>query len=107
MSHQPAEDRRPDPGEKLPAPRLPERAWFEYGGKRLELRRYVNCDGYTVQCPKCGHSSSLESDALPGGSHQLTIRVDGALTAQPSLVCPHDGCTWHVWVRDGVATDAG
>jgi len=41
-----------------------------------------------VTCPLCGQPSSLDG-------HQ--IGVDGAVS--PSLVCPREGCTWHVWVR--------
>jgi hypothetical protein len=44
-----------------------------------------------VVCPRCKRGASLSHD----GGH--TIAVDG--TVSPSLVCPYDGCDWHVYAR--------
>lgn len=47
-----------------------------------------------VSCGKCGRVASLSGH---------TISADG--TVSPSLVCPHEGCDWHVWVRLMVWSD--
>jgi len=47
----------------------------------------------SVRCPLCGKSASI---SRPGGEgHQ--IAADGTVT--PSLVCPHEPCTWHVMAK--------
>ena len=42
-----------------------------------------------VRCPEC---KLLESIA-----RKHTVAADGKVS--PSVVCPHDGCNWHVYVR--------
>lgn len=47
----------------------------------------------SVTCPECGESATLTGH---------DISDDGTVT--PSVVCPHDGCSWHAWVKlDGWA----
>jgi len=41
-----------------------------------------------VTCPLCRLGAALED-------HE--IDADGAVS--PSLVCPREGCSWHVWVK--------
>jgi hypothetical protein len=58
--------------------------------------------GYEHKCPKCGIAVLLNNTI-----HKITITVENGkelLTVSPSSVCPH-GCGWHVWVKDGKATD--
>jgi hypothetical protein len=99
----------PDHASEIPPPTLPERAWFEWRGIRVELERYTNADGYPLKCPKCGRSASLDAFKRWHGredGHQIGVRADGALTASPSVGCPYGDCGWHVFIREGVALDA-
>lgn len=41
----------------------------------------------SIKCPLCARTSYLPHD----------IAVDGLVT--PSVVCPHSGCSWHVFVK--------
>jgi hypothetical protein len=92
-------------------PTLPETAWFTWQGTRVEVKRYVNEDGYVVPCPLCQYEMSVIQQAN-GGWHVITVAADGALTLQPSLACPHpksytalprEPCGWHVHITNGVA----
>lgn len=94
----------------IPSPVLPERAWFEYRGRRMDLTRFTNADGFPHECPKCGRRCVLDTVEVNKASghpegHELGVRQDGALTARPSVLCPHDGCGWHVMISEGVALD--
>jgi hypothetical protein len=82
----------------------PETVEFEYRGKKhkMVLRRLAPENkpyAYMLPCPKCGLGTRLVFD-----SHQVEVR-DGLITVSPSLVCPQEGCGWHVWLKNGVATD--
>lgn len=41
-----------------------------------------------VACPECHEAAGL---------HDHDIADDG--TVSPSVVCPHPGCSWHVWIK--------
>jgi len=79
----------------MPLPPIP----FTYRGQSCELRPVTRdgLAGHIVTCPKCGTRGFLDPRA-----HSLTLDSQGLPTAHPSLVCD---CGWHVWLRDGVATD--
>ncbi len=69
-------------------------SWFLLGEAPLR----VVC----VRCAACGRDSTLHH-LHDGSGHQ--IAADG--TVHPSIVCPHAGCSWHVWGRlDGWSADA-
>lgn len=63
----------------------------------------VNCDsgdvpGITVGCSECGNASSLIPPGwLPPEQRENSHVVDRAGVVSPSIVCPHEGCSWHVW----------
>lgn len=44
-----------------------------------------------VSCPR-GTKEEMHIATLPHG-----VKEDG--TVHPSIVCPYEGCTWHVWGR--------
>jgi hypothetical protein len=44
----------------------------------------------TLTCPLCRNLCSI-------GRGRHTIAADG--TVQPSMVCPHHGCTFHEFIR--------
>ena len=56
--------------------------------------------GYWVVCPKCGQ---LWQTPTVGEGAWRAREDDGALTLEPSVVCP---CGGHYWLRDGVLRDA-
>lgn len=70
----------------------PRGTWYAYplGPSESNTDRRL-ADGTRVSvyvvCPACGKTSTILH----------AIAADGALS--PSLVCPHAGCTWHVFVR--------
>ena len=43
-----------------------------------------------VRCPACSRLMMLSS---------RVHRIDALGVVSPSLVCPHSGCSWHVFVR--------
>jgi len=49
-----------------------------------------------IVCPECGRACSIGSYS-PGSESGHIIAADGRVT--PSLVCPSEGCGWHVFVR--------
>lgn len=49
-----------------------------------------------ITCPLCKKASTVyRTFGTPPSKH--TISDDGII--DPSVVCPHAGCTWHVWVQ--------
>lgn len=50
--------------------------------------------GAVVFC-EAGHGMSIAGDPPFGSAHR--IAEDGSV--MPSVVCPHAGCGWHVFVR--------
>ena len=44
----------------------------------------------------CGHRSVLD----PG--HEVAEHGDGTISVTPSLVCAHEGCGWHGFLKRGV-----
>ncbi len=48
---------------------------------------------YWLRCHKCGLSANL-------GDHDVTIK-DGAVTINPSIMCPNSKCDAHYWIKDG------
>ena len=58
-------------------------------GEWAIVRRTDRADGPTafVTCPHCGDSASLSGHS-----------IDASGRVTPSLVCPTDGCSWHVHV---------
>jgi predicted RNA-binding Zn-ribbon protein involved in translation (DUF1610 family) len=62
------------------------------------ITEYIKCGpnklGHLVHflCPKCG-----KSVAVSDRTH--TIAEDGTVT--PSMVCPHEGCCFHEFIRFG------
>lgn len=46
----------------------------------------------SIKCALCGRCATLRSSQ---GGH--AIAADG--TASPSVVCPYDACSWHVFVK--------
>lgn len=62
----------------------------EPGTWRLALR---SCGLVYVQikCPECARNSSMRVNKDTGHT------VDGCGNVSPSLVCPHSGCSWHVF----------
>lgn len=54
----------------------------------------TNQRGAVIFC-SYGHGMSIAGDPPFGSEHR--IAPDGSIT--PSVVCPHDGCDWHVFVK--------
>jgi hypothetical protein len=54
-----------------------------------------------IRCGLCGNRARMrdapDDPIRKDGTRGHTIADDG--TVMPSVVCPHQGCTWHVWVR--------
>jgi phage terminase large subunit GpA-like protein len=48
---------------------------------------------YIVCCPKCGKCSQTD--------HEVLTEADGTLTFSPSLICPHESCRAHYWIKAG------
>ena len=42
----------------------------------------------SLSCPECGRVASLSDHT-----------IDAAGNVSPSVVCPYQGCTWHVFVK--------
>ena len=51
--------------------------------------------GAVVVCPRCGRGMSVGGGAPFGSCHA----IDAAGAVSPSVVCPHQGCAWHVFAR--------
>jgi hypothetical protein len=66
----------------------PEDIWLKKPGVWRPAKIENDKRTATVSCPKCGKSASLSD-------HE--IAADGAVT--PSLVCPHEPCTFHEFVK--------
>lgn len=64
-------------------------SWFLSG--KAPLR--VVC----VRCPDCGRDSTLHITCTTAPDTGHRIAIDGVV--RPSIVCPHAGCSWHVWAR--------
>lgn len=75
-------------------PRSHGRTWTP-GTWRAWVHGPTQARGAVVICPQCTHGMSLGGESPFGSRH--TIAEDG--TVSPSLVCPHEGCSWHVFVR--------
>jgi hypothetical protein len=73
MSDRVALRRASSPGERRPGTWWP---WLAGESQRV-----------TVWCGACGRSATIDHD----------IAADGTVT--PSLMCPYDGCGWHVFAR--------
>lgn len=91
-----------------PKDKLLDVATFLYKGRtfmmkllpRGDVRAQYGITGYDIDhCPWCSKGMLLGRR-----NHTVTFDEQGRITAEPSLVCPH-GCGWHVWLREGVATD--
>lgn len=93
-----------DEPRELPALKLPETCWFTWRGRRVDVRRFVNADGYPFDCPACGGHFIVEGGGPPNHD-SVTVGADGTLTVSPSVRCPSYGCSWHVHILSGVATD--
>ncbi len=70
--------------------------------RSLPAEKITPAIGYTcIKCPDCGKVSTLRDANLMSvradGSRGHDIQDDGVV--KPSIVCPHPGCTWHVWGR--------
>ena len=52
---------------------------------------------YYLRCPECNEIIALDTKF-----HTVCVK-EGKITAHPSLVCPTEGCNWHVWLKKGVA----
>lgn len=87
---------------------LPDETTITYKDKTMKLKLFplrehrekYKLIGYNVDaCPVCGKGMMLSTR-----NHMVTANEQGQITAMPSLVCPHQ-CGWHVWVKDGIATD--
>jgi hypothetical protein len=61
------------------------RPW--YFGPRNQRGAVVFCEN--------GHGMSIAGNPPFGSEH----RIDSNGTVTPSVVCPHEGCSWHVFVR--------
>ena len=61
----------------------------EEGGTPGTWYRVLGESAPALVCGGCGKSGGRLSD------HE--IADDG--TVNPSILCPHDGCGWHVWGR--------
>lgn len=60
--------------------------------KKGEICRYGNT-GWIIRCPECGNLIITEDD-----THKTYISPDNQLyRLSPSLVCPREECTWHVF----------
>lgn len=56
---------------------------------------------FSVSCPKC-----LRFVMLDTKEHEVSFdRTTGKVSVSPSLVCPHERCDLHVYVKAGVMTD--
>jgi ribosomal protein S27AE len=78
---------------------LPERAWYEYRGKALELPYFdMAGGGYVHTCPKCGVRTVMSN-------HVVTFDPNGKVCVSPSIACVR-GCDYHIWIEHGVARDA-
>lgn len=84
----------------------PPGTWYPYPlgphpmpGERMHEGRRVMV---YVCCPECRRIQTLSS---------RVHRIADTGEVRPSLVCPHDGCAWHVFVRldgwSGPAAAAG
>lgn len=74
-----------------------------YKGKEIKFKAVKNSDmwksvTHEMDCPVCGKGTSLSPKV-----HTLKLE-NGKATLTPSLVCPFN-CGFHVWVKDGIATD--
>lgn len=82
--------------------------WFEFESKRYEGRVI---DGRTIiACPKCGDGIVFHRELNPNPDemwlpHELSLQADGAMTVNPSVVCPRQ-CGWHVVITNGTAVSA-
>lgn len=76
----------------MPTPR----PWFEWAGQRHLLRDNGGV-ALVLACPVCGLWMNLDR-------YEVSLGPDGALTATPSVACPHPPCPWHVHVTAGIAT---
>lgn len=54
-------------------------------------------DVVIIQCPRCEQESCLCSlkGPLRDGHSGHSVNAEGEVN--PSIVCPHSGCDWHVW----------
>jgi len=62
--------------------------WWPWRHARSPGDGTTHFDGASVTCGGCGTPFSLA---------RHTIAPDG--TVSPSVVCPHPGCSWHVFLR--------
>jgi Family of unknown function (DUF6527) len=78
-------------------------AWFEWRGKHYPVVQGLP-GSYTIACPQCGDGIPCNGpprDELAVSHYNVSVRADGALTLNPSVVCPR--CQWHVIITDGQA----
>ena len=74
-----------------------------YRGESIEFTRIAG--GYIYQHPGAPHRGFSWIDTDSGTRHTLSFDEQGRATIRASLLCPQ-GCGWHVFITDGVATDA-
>ena len=90
---------------------LPQTLTILYRGQPVEFTLLPDHRGYYYTCPGCGNGGHWVAITPELAHHRLIIEADGTATfsGQPgksdSVKCPHDGCTWHVFIRHGEAVD--
>lgn len=95
-----------DEGSALRVPFFDRSFSVEYHGDPIVFFA-MSGKGWRYQCPlKCCRAWHW-IDTESGNFHSLTIAADNRASITASLKCAcYKGCTWHVNITNGVATDA-
>lgn len=75
--------------------------WMPAGSAVAGIEECTQTHCVRIKCPLCQNCATLRDAMILGprrdGTRGHDIAKDGVVS--PSVVCPHNGCTWHVMAK--------